>query len=230
MNVICFSNTVSSSSSSSILMTSLLYPTYFPNIAHFWAMVNWDVVYFEVSDNYQKQSYRNRTEIYAANGKLALTVPVSYSQKNRQLYKDVKIANEEQWQIQHLKSLQSAYSMSPFFEFYIDDLMPLFETHFDYILDFNLKCFEIIVNALQLNITPKHTKTFVPIAKEKQTTDKTDFRPLVKRNFKTKSLQPYTQVFTEKHGFIPNLSILDLLFNEGPNAELYLKRQKLLLT
>lgn len=203
-------------------MTSLLYPTYFPNIAHFWAIVNADSVYFEVCDNYQKQSYRNRTEIYGANGKLALTVPVSYTQKNRQLYKDVKIANEEQWQLQHLKSLQSAYSMSPFFEFYIDDLMPLFEEQFDYILDFNLKCFEVLLNSIQLNLTPKHTKTF-----EKEPTGKTDYRNLVKRNFEVNSFQPYTQVFTEKHGFIPNLSILDLLFNEGPNTELYLKQQKL---
>ena len=203
-------------------MTSLLYPTYFPNIAHFWAIVNADSVYFEVCDNYQKQSYRNRTEIYGANGKLALTVPVSYTQKNRQLYKDVKIANEEQWQLQHLKSLQSAYSMSPFFEFYIDDLMPLFEEQFDYILDFNLKCFEVLLNSIQLNLAPKHTKIF-----EKEPTGKTDYRNLVKRNFEVNSFQPYTQVFTEKYGFIPNLSILDLLFNEGPNTELYLKQQKL---
>jgi len=203
-------------------LNSLIYPTSFPNIAHFWAIVNSDSVYFEVCDNYQKQSFRNRAEIYGANGKLALTVPVSYSQKNRQLYKDVRIANEEKWQIQHLKSLQSAYSMSPFFEYYIDDLMPLFETHFDYILDFNLKCFDILSDSLQLNLSPKHTSVF-----EKDTTDKTDFRNLVKRNFKVESFQPYTQVFTEKHGFIPNLSILDLLFNEGPNTELYLKKQTL---
>jgi len=203
-------------------LNSLIYPTSFPNIAHFWAIVNSDSVYFEVCDNYQKQSFRNRAEIYGANGKLALTVPVSYSQKNRQLYKDVRIANEEKWQIQHLKSLQSAYSMSPFFEYYIDDLMPLFETHFDYILDFNLKCFDILSDSLQLNLSPKHTSVF-----EKDTTDKTDFRNLVRRNFKVESFQPYTQVFTEKHGFIPNLSILDLLFNEGPNTELYLKKQTL---
>lgn len=205
-------------------MTSLIYPTYFPNIAHFWTVVNADSVYFEVCDNYQKQSFRNRTEIYAANGKLALTVPVSYSQKNRQLYKDVKIANEEPWQIQHLKSLQSAYSMSPFFEYYIDELMPLFEKEFNYILDLNLKCFEVLLNSLQLDLSPVHTTTF-----EKEPVNKTDFRHLAQRKFEAPTLQPYTQVFTEKHGFIPNLSILDVLFNEGPNTELYLKRQDLAL-
>ncbi|WP_339755441.1 WbqC family protein [uncultured Winogradskyella sp.] len=203
-------------------MNCLIHATYFPNIAHYAAMFKADNVFFEACDNYQKQSFRNRTEIYGANGKLALTVPVSYTQKNRQLYKDVRIANEDYWQQQHLKSLQSAYSMSPFFEYYIDDLMPLFEKQFDYILDFNLNCFEVLIDSLQLNLATSKTQLF-----EKQPKDKTDFKPLVNRNYKIDSFQSYTQVFTEKHGFISNLSILDLLFNEGPNTELYLKKQTL---
>ncbi|WP_400078082.1 WbqC family protein [Winogradskyella sp. R77965] len=203
-------------------MNCLIHPTYFPNLAHFAIMVSAEVIYFEVCDNYQKQTHRNRTEIYGANGKLALTVPVTYTQKNRQLYKDVKIANENNWQLLHLKSLQSAYSMSPFFEYYIDDLMPLFEKQYNYILDFNLKCFEILNNCLQLNISPVETLIF-----EKKPKDKTDFRKLVNRNFEVNSFEPYTQVFTEKNGFISNLSILDVLFNQGPNTKLYLKKQNL---
>ncbi|NRD20513.1 WbqC family protein [Winogradskyella eckloniae] len=205
-------------------MNRLIHPTYFPNIAHASAIVNSDLIYFEVCDNYQKQSYRNRMEIYGANGKLALTVPVRYSQKNRKLYKDVKIANEEQWQVLHLKSLQSAYRMSPFFEFYIDDLRPLFEKKFDFILDFNLECFALLQNCFQTNIRPIHTTTF-----NKAPEEICDFRHLVKRNIEIKNLQPYTQVFTEKHGYISNLSVLDLLFNEGPNAEMYLKKQNIVI-
>lgn len=203
-------------------MDCLIHPTYFPNIAHFVAMVHSDMVYFEVCDNYQKQSFRNRTEIYGPNGKLALTVPVNYTQKHRQGYKDVKIANGDKWQLQHLKSLQSAYSMSPFFEYYIDDLMPLFETRYDYILDLNLKCFEILLDLLQIDMSTSKTESF-----EKTSIDKTDYRLLVSRNHQIRSLDAYTQVFTEKHGFIANLSILDLLCNEGPNTELYLNRQSL---
>lgn len=206
-------------------MNALLYPSYFPNLAHFVAMLNAEMVYFEVCDHYQKQSFRNRTEIYGANGKLALTVPVNYTQKNRQVYKEVKIANADLWQQQHLKSLQAAYRMSPFFEFYIDDLMPLFETHFDFILDFNLKSFEVLTDCLQVDIKSIATRTF-----EKEPKDKRDFRIVVERNFKAQPFKTYTQVFTEKHGFISNLSILDLLFNEGPNTALYLKRQDLCLT
>ena len=203
-------------------MNCLIHPTYYPNLVHFAAMLNADTVYFEVCDNYQKQTFRNRTEIYGANGKLALTVPVSYSQTNRQLFKDVRIANENKWQQQHLKSLQSAYSMSPFFEYYLDDLMPLFEKQFDYILDFNLNCYDVLKDCLQLSITENNTRVF-----EKEPENRTDFRSLVNRNYEVNSFRPYTQVFTEKHGFISNLSILDLLLNEGPNAELYLKKQNL---
>ena len=201
-------------------MDCLLHPTYFPSIAHFIAIVKADNVVFEIFDNYQKQTFRNRTEIYGANGKLVLTVPVIYTQKNRQLYKDVKIANDSDWQKLHLKSIQSAYRMSPFYEFYIDDLMPLFTNSFEFILDLNMKCIELLNKCLQLNISISFTETF-----NRSSNKLIDYRNLVDRNSRYEPLCPYTQVFSEKHGFIPNLSILDLLFNEGPNTELYLLRQ-----
>ncbi|GAB5565040.1 MAG: WbqC family protein [Winogradskyella sp.] len=203
-------------------MNTLLHPTYFPNLSHYIAIVQSEAISFETCDNYQKQTYRNRTEIYGANGKLALTVPVNYTQKNRQLYKDVEIANQNDWQLQHLKSLQSAYSMSPFFEYYIDDLMPLFNRHYKYILDLNLDTFALINDCLQIEIPFSKTEAF-----EKEPEHKEDLRDLVKKNKSIEIIETYQQVFTEKHGFISNLSILDLLFNEGPASEIYLKKQKL---
>jgi len=126
-------------------MTSiLLHPTYFPTIETFVAIANTDNVTFEVFDNYQKQTYRNRCYIYGANGRLQLSIPVVYTQKNRQLYQDVKIANSYNWQDIHFKSLESAYRTSPFYEYYIDDIKPLFIKSFDSILDFNLACFEVV--------------------------------------------------------------------------------------
>ncbi|WP_040279074.1 WbqC family protein [Psychroserpens damuponensis] len=202
---------------------SLLHPTYFPNVAHFVAMLTTTDLVFEVCDNYQKQTYRNRTSIYGANGKLDLNIPVIYSQKNRQIFKDVKIFNEENWQSQHLKSLESAYRTSPFYEFYIDDLMPLFTSEFDTVMAFNFKCLELIFECLQLPFEYTVTKTF-----DIKAIETIDARPLA--NSRKEILQnftPYAQVFDDKHGFLNNLSILDLLFNEGPNTELYLKSQTL---
>ncbi|WP_299118132.1 WbqC family protein [uncultured Winogradskyella sp.] len=199
----------------------LLHPTYFPNIAHFVAILTSDNLVFEVCDNYQKQTYRNRSEIYGANGKLVLSVPVSYTQKLRQQSKDVQISSTDNWQLQHLKSLDSAYRMSPFYEFYIDDLMPIFETQFKYLLDLNLKCFELISEALELNKSYTLSEEFIV-----PDNSSNDYRHLVNAKKHTNfQFNKYTQVFMDKHGYFPNLSILDLLFNEGPNTLNYLEAQ-----
>ncbi len=204
-------------------MNVLIHPSYFPNIANFVALLKADTITFEVSDNYQKQTYRNRTTIYGANGKLALAIPVNFTQKKRQLYRDVKIHNDEKWQINHWKSLESAYKMSPFFEFYQDDLKPLFEQEETNLLDFNFKCFKVISDCLQLNFKFDKTMDY-----EKTPKDKIDLRQLVNTKKEVnQNFNSYTQVFTQKHGYISDLSILDLLFNEGPNAENYLSQQSL---
>ena len=202
-------------------MNIIIHPTYFPNIAHFVAMVKAEYITFEVDDNFAKQTYRNRAYIYGANGKLALNIPVIHTQKNRQKYRDVKIFNDENWQTLHWKSLLSAYRTSPFFEYYEDELQPLFEFKTDYILDFNMTCFEVICDCLQLELNTSKTETY-----QKTVKNKTDFRYLViAKKEQPQPFETYTQVFSNKHGFIPNLSILDLLFNEGPNALNYLEYQ-----
>ncbi|NQX85854.1 MAG: WbqC family protein [Flavobacteriaceae bacterium] len=200
-------------------MSVLLHPTYFPSIAQFIAIANAKDLVFEVADNYQKQTYRNRTLIYAANGKLALTIPVKYSQKNRQLYRDIEISNTSNWQLLHWKSLESAYKTSPFFDYYEDELRPLFFYNTNKLLDHNFKCFETILDCLQLeNLNVTTTTCF-----EKEVPHK-NLRHLVNaRKERQIDLSPYTQVFCNKHGFIQNLSILDLVFNEGPNALNYLE-------
>ena len=202
-------------------MKILLHPTYFPNIATCISMIHANTIVFETQDNYQKQTYRNRMSIYGANGKLSLTIPVVYSQKNRQLYKDIKIANTDDWQSNHWKTLLSAYSTSPFFEFYQDELAPLFSQKEDHLLDFNIKCLDVIKECLQWDFSHETTPFF-----KKEYLDIQDLRSLVKaRKEKAIKQEPYTQVFSNKFGFINNLSILDLLFNEGPNALNYLQSQ-----
>ncbi|GAL63907.1 WbqC family protein [Algibacter lectus] len=205
-------------------MKTLIHPTYFPSIAHFVAIANTDELVFETDDNFLKQTYRNRAYVYGANGKLTLNIPVIHSQKNRQKYRDVKIFNEEKWQSLHWKSLLSAYRTSPFFEYYEDELQPLFEMKTDFILDFNLKCFETITECLQLDVNTSKTEIY-----QETPTDTNDFRFLVHaKKEQPQNFESYTQVFSNKHGFIPNLSILDLLFNEGPNALNYLESQTII--
>ena len=205
-------------------MDLLIHPTYLPNIANFVAMAKAGTVCLEMDDNFQKQTYRNRAYIYGANGKLSLNIPVIHTQKLRQKYRDVKIHNEEKWQLNHWKSLESAYRTSPFFEFYADDIQPLFKLKTNFLLDFNLTCFETICDCLQLDLDILKTEVY-----EKTITDKQDLRELVHaKKEKTRLLESYTQVFGNKHGFISNLSVLDLLFNEGPNAVNYLQNQETL--
>lgn len=204
-------------------MNVLLHPTYFPSIANFIAIAKSEKVVFEVADNYQKQTYRNRCNIYGANGKLTLNIPVHHTHKNRQLYKDVKISNDTNWQTQHIRSLQSAYKTSPFFEYYENEIDPLFNTKENFLMDFNFKCFETILECLQLEINFSKSTSF-----EKEPLGLKDARQLANaRKEKLFGFDTYTQVFSNKHGFIENLSILDLLFNEGPNSINYLEAQKL---
>jgi len=186
-------------------------------------MLQYDAIIFEVCDNYQKQTYRNRTSIYGANGKLDLNIPVIHTQKNRQLFKDVEIFTSEDWQQQHLKSIESAYMNSPFFEFYIDDLIHLFQEPQTNLMDFNLKCLSSIFECFNLKFSYSFSSEY-----KINPDDKIDCRPLVNAKRKIhQDFDRYAQVFEQKHGFLSNLSILDILFNEGPNSEIYLKAQTL---
>lgn len=203
---------------------TLLHPMYFGSIAQYAAIAQSDEIVFENQDNYQKQTYRNRTYIYGANGKLLLTIPIKHMGNGaKQLYKDVRVENEFPWQMHHWKSLQSAYRTSPFFEYYEDDLTHLFEKRKDFLLDFNYECMDIICDCLQLNLTYSKTETY-----QKDPKDLNDMRILANsKKEKTDHLATYIQVFSDKHGYIPNLSILDLLFNEGTNALTYLENQSI---
>ena len=185
-------------------------------------MAHADRLMFEVQDSYQKQTYRNRCYIYGANGKLGLHIPVQYSQKNRQNTSEILIDNSSNWQSTHWKSLESAYKKSPYFEYYQDELISLFTRKKDSLLVFNLECIEVVNRCLNLDIDSSKTINFNKEKKEN------DYRYLVNARKESEiKINPYIQVFQEKHGFINNLSILDLLFNEGPNAKSYLQTKTL---
>jgi hypothetical protein len=201
---------------------ALLYPTYLPNIASYIVMAQSGACVFEICDSYQKQTYRNRCYIYGANGKLSLNIPVHYTQKNRQSTKEIQIENSSKWQSTHWKSIESAYKTSPFFEFYEDELKILFENPQEFLLDFNFECIAVINSCIGFEPVITYTEQFC------KTNLESDYRFMVNARKESKiETNPYIQVFQEKHGLIMNLSILDLLFNEGPNTLNYLKNHPL---
>ncbi|MRH99101.1 hypothetical protein GH721_01030 [Kriegella sp. EG-1] len=209
-------------------MKTLLHPTYFPNLISFATIIQNEIVW-EVADNFQKQTYRNRCEICNDRGKHLLSIPISHvgGSVGRQKYKDIKIDNGYAWQRQHWRTLQTAYRTSPYFEFYEDDIAPLYKHSFNFLLDFNFKTIEVISESLQLNIDTSKNKTESYVITPE---DILDARFLVSSKIKMNIHQnEYEQVFGDRHNFIKNTSILDLLFNEGPNAVQYLKTQDLSL-
>ncbi len=195
-------------------MDILIHPNYFPNIHQFTQIIKANNILFEVSDNYQKQTFRNRTYIYGANGKLGLFIPVIHTHKNRELFKDVKISYDSNWMDLHLKSLQSAYRSSPYFEYFEDDFIKLYSEKEKFLADFNIKCIRLISNLLDLDLDFKISNEYV-----EKTNDIIDLRDLSNARKEKKIDTPkYIQVFESKHGYINNLSIIDLIFSEGPNS------------
>ena len=150
---------------------ALFIPTYFSPISQFHAILNSNSITFEVEDNYQKQTYRNRCYIYGANGKLLLNIPVSHPKSVKKTKsKDILVENSN-WQKQHYKSLEAAYNHSPFFEFYKDDLQKIFSKKYTYLLDVNLDSYTFIMDALEL---PKE----YTLSKTYEETKLNDFRNL----------------------------------------------------
>ncbi len=200
----------------------LLQPTYFAPIIQYVAISKNNNICFEFEDNFQKQTYRNRCYIYTADGKQLLNVPIQHNKGVKQKTKDVKIDYKDDWNKLHLKTLTTAYNSSPFFEFYIDDLLPIFNKKHTFLLDLNLLSHQFIMEALQLVINTTKTDDFLIETPLK------DFRNLaISKKEPQYNLERYIQVFEQNHGFISNLSILDLLFMEGPNALNYLESQNL---
>ena len=203
-------------------MNILIHPTYFPSISHYVAIVQAESVTFEMEDNFQKQTNRNRMYIYSPNGIQMLNIPIKHSKDKHQKYKDVRIENDFGWQKNHFKSLEAAYRTSPFFEYFEDDFRPLFEKKHEFIMDLNLEIFELVNESLGIQIATEKTAEYFH-----EVPNYIDFRYLANGKKDTTQLEEYTQVFGDKHGFINNLSILDLLFNEGRYAVDYLKNQQI---
>lgn len=206
-------------------MQALLSTAYFAPIQHFCKQLQYNSVWVEQWENYAKQSYRNRCNILGANGLLTLSVPVVKATNKKILTKDVRISYDTNWQKLHQKGIESAYKSSPFYEYYFDDIAPFLNKKWDFLFDFNMQINATICDILEIENRLTPTADFIPV----NNTDFLDFRtsihPKLSKSKTDSSFQPatYTQVFSNKLDFVPNLSILDLIFNLGPESVVYLE-------
>lgn len=203
-------------------MDILIHPTYFPSISHFAAMTQADGITLEMDDNFQKQTNRNRMYIYSPNGVQLLNLPVKHTKFAHQKTRDIKLETAFDWQKQHFKSLEAAYRSSPFFEYFEDAFAPVFEKRHTFLMDLNLQTMAISAKCLGMDFNYSETAEYFHEAPGYH-----DFRKLTNGKKDAIELEPYNQVFADRHGWLNNLSILDLLCNEGRHALDYLKRQAL---
>jgi len=207
--------------SSKILVST----AYFAPVRYFTKLAGTPTVYIEQHENFIKQTYRNRTVILGANGPISLIVPVEKGRGQKIPIKDLRISHDEEWQRNHWKTIFSAYNSSPFFEYYADDIEHFFRKKPDFLFDFNQQITETLAEILEISVDLVLTDDFENIPDDcinlrEQISPKTH-RIDADPHFIP---QPYTQVFSEKFGFVPDLSILDLLFNEGPSASSLLQK------
>jgi hypothetical protein len=177
-------------------------------------------IMIEQYDTYQKQTYRNRCDIYGANGRLSLSIPVEHVKGRRLKVKDVTIDYSTDWRKLHWKGIESAYNSSPYFEFYRDTFEPYYRNDFKFLFDFCIQLNHVILNILNYKLKPVLTQEYVF---HNDLLNTSDLRELIhpKRSYENDpgfAVIKYNQVFSEVHGFIPNLSILDLIFNMGPES------------
>ncbi len=202
-------------------MTLLLPTAYLPPISYISTCAAADEILIEAWETYPKQTLRNHCEIGGPNGRLRLTIPVNKPNGNRTKTKDVRIASHLHWQKIHWRSFEAAYNKSPFFLYYQDYLVPFYEKNFDFLLDFNLQLLETLFQAIRLYKSVTTTDSF-----EDAPPGITDLRNqwvVGSRQSAVGGLPEYYQVFADRQGFLKDLSIVDLLFNLGPETLAYLE-------
>ncbi len=188
---------------------------YLPPVEYFQKLNSYNPDFLiEKHEHFPKQTYRNRANIYSPDGILTLVVPVVKGSKVHTPVKDVKISYDFNWQRLHWMSLQACYRSSAYFEYYEDDFAPFYEIKEAFLFDYNEKLLQILLKLLKIKASINYTENY-----EGEYPDSIDLRDSFSSKKPSQFQQkPYFQVFEERHGFMKNLSIVDLLFNQGPQS------------
>ncbi len=199
---------------------------YLPPVIYFALAREYGEFELEIHEHYTKQTFRNRSVILGANGTQVLSIPVIKKSGSKQLVKDIEIDYSTPWQKLHWKSIESAYANSPYYEYYMDDLIPFYEKKTKFLADLNEALLYLCLRYTGLNFSFKRSKEFIPVGKM----DDPRYFLSPKRNIEAENSwfrpEAYNQVFSDRFGFVPNLSILDLIFNIGPEAGVYIIKSK----
>ncbi|MDQ8143195.1 WbqC family protein [Chryseobacterium sp. CFS15] len=202
-------------------MQNILLPVfYLPPISWFSEFLNPEnEVVFEQFETFPKQTFRNRTNIYGANGKLSLIIPINHNGSRE--FKNTEMSYREDWQKLHWKSIKTAYQSSPYFEYYEDKLIKLFENKEKFLLDFNIKSIKIILDILKTEKAYSLNKEYIKNPEEVNFREK--FSAKIPSEYE---MNEYYQTFSDKMGFLNDLSIVDLICNKGPESMTYIKHIK----
>ena len=199
----------------------LLSTSYFPPVSYIALLIKARAAFLEIEETFPKQTYRNRCEIATVSGKQSLIIPVTKPQGTHTLTRNMGISYRQNWQRHHHRSIETAYGSSPFFIYYWDDFLPFFENHYEKLIDINREILEVLMKVLGITTEVRFTVKY-----EKYPAEKKDYRTFIHPKKLRSSLDfpRYPQVFEQNQGFFADLSILDLLFNLGPDSMEYLRR------
>lgn len=207
------------------MRTAFLSSAYLAPVQYYTKLLAYHRVYIEQCDHYLKQTYRNRCTIAAPDGELALSVPIVKPRNSQCLMRDIRISDHGHWRHLHWNAITSAYNHTPFFEYYKDDFHPFYERKYEFLADFNDELCSLVCSLIDIRPDVRRTTHY----RTRLAPHEADFRERIhpKKDFRQEDTEfhptPYYQVFQQRLGFLPNLSIIDLLFNMGPESLLVLQ-------
>jgi hypothetical protein len=202
----------------------LIEPHYWGNIAFYQSILKAGEVVFDLHSHYRKGTFRNRSQVMGPNGLLNLSVPLQKGKFQHTPMGKVRVSFAENWQKDHWMSLVSAYRRSAYFEYYEDAILPVYEVEFEYLFELNSATLKIIQQLLKLEFNVSYTHKYFPAASWEGIDSRDINLPNPDKSLVKSKFESYPQVFIDRMAFIPNLSILDLLFNLGPRAKDYIER------